>query len=252
MRVPLVSFIAALLFCSSISFAKETLTLVTHESPPYMSETLPDQGAMFYALRKVLKEMGYDLRAEFAPSWTRTKMLAETDPKIDGYAPYRVPEKEDVFVFSNYLFESPWMIGERKDHPIHWKSFDDLTAHVAGNQLGVELRPGTKELVEQKKLRVETTSSQTNNILKLATKRVDFVFTDPLVFRYLVSTDPTLRPYKNNLQLNPKPVVIEKYGIALKKSFANSELLKTLNNKAPELKKYVEEYIAKIESQNKK
>lgn len=156
---------------------RRTLTLITHEAPPYMAEALPDGGAIFYALRKVLESLNYELKVVFAPSWVRAKMDADK-AHIDGYAPYRTIEQTDTFDFTDFIFESPWIIVERKDHPIKWKVPEDLTSYVAGNVQGVELRPGVKELWDKKKIKIETTTTQNNNLLKLATKRVDYIFSD--------------------------------------------------------------------------
>ncbi|AFY02497.1 substrate-binding periplasmic protein [Bdellovibrio bacteriovorus] len=230
--------------------SKKTITLITHEAPPYMSESLPDQGAVFYALRQVFKKSGFDLKVTFAPSWVRAKMNALKDKEVDGYAPFRTVENSDVFEFSDFVFESPWVIAERKEKPIVWNHMRDLSKYVAGNVQGVELRPGVKELADQGQLKIETTTSQNNNILKLATKRVDFVFTDFYVFRYLMATDPSLKPYRARLQLNAKPIVIERYGAALKKSPHSAALIKTLNENSAEFKKHIDDYLTRIEKEN--
>lgn len=234
---------------AKISAQKQVLTLITHEAPPYMSEALPNGGAIFYAISKVIEPLNYDLKVVFAPSWTRAKMNAIKDPNIDGYAPYRTVEQQDLFDFSEYIFESPWVIIERKDHPIQWKTPEDLVKYTAGNVQGVELRPGVKELWDQKKIKIETTTTQNNNLLKLATKRVDYIFSDQFAFRYLMTTDPTLLEYNGKLQINPKPIVIEKYGVALKKSKDSKKILQALNQATPKLKGYAEEYFALLEKQ---
>lgn len=244
-------------FATTISFQaraktsaqKQVLTLITHEAPPYMAESLPNGGAIFYALGKVLEPLNYDLKVVYAPSWIRAKMNAIKDSTADGYAPYRTVEQQELFDFSEYIFESPWVIIERKDHPIQWKTPEDLIKYTAGNVQGVELRPGVKELWDQKKIRIETTTTQSNNLLKLATKRVDYIFSDHFVFRYLMATDPTLQPYRGKLQMNPKPIVIEKYGLALKKTKDSKKILQALNQATPKFKQYLEEYFANLEKQ---
>lgn len=58
-----------------------------------------------------------------------------------------------------------------------------------------------------------------------------------------------LAPYRGKLQMNPKPIVIEKYGVALKKSKDSKQLIEGLNKSAPKFKKYLEEYLTKIEKE---
>lgn len=238
-----------LVFCFQ-ALGKPAITLITHEAPPYMAEALHDQGAIFFALRKILAKNGYELKVVFAPSWVRAKMKALTDTTIDGYAPYRVVENPDVFDFSEFILDSPWVIAERKDKPISWNKVQDLSKYVAGNVQGVELRPGIKELADQGKLKIETTTSQNNNILKLATKRVDFIFSDAFVFRHLMATDSSLKPYRNKLQINAKPIILEQYGIALKKTKKSKELIRLINASRAEFTKHIEDYFRSLETEN--
>ncbi len=245
-------FVSFVVLFSNTSFAQgisklQTLTLITHESPPYMAENLEEGGAVFQALGKVLKPLGYEVKVQFVSSWTRAKMNAQKDPKIDGYAPFRIAEDKDTFDYSNFIFESPWVIVERKDKPIKWKTPEDLVKYTAGNVQGVELRPGVKELAEGGRLKVETTATQNSNILKLISKRVDFVFSDILVYRYLMASDPLLRPYRNKLQMNAKPIVIESYGLALKKSKDSMKIITHLNKHKADFQKYIGDYLNEIE-----
>lgn len=212
-----------------------------------MAESLDSGGAVFFALGKVLKPLGYEVKVQFVSSWIRAKMNAQKDPKVDGYAPYRVEEDKDIFDFTEFLFESPWVMIERKKHPIKWKVPEDLVKYTAGNVQGVELRPGVKELAEAGRLKVETTTTQNNNILKLVAKRVDFVFSDILVYRYLMASDPLLRPHRRELQVNAKPIVIERYGVALKKSKDSMKIIAHLNSHKTEFQKYIWDYLSEIE-----
>lgn len=240
-------FLSPLMCYGRGSSKMQTLTLITHEAPPYMAEALEDQGAVFFALRKVLKPFGYDLKVQFVSSWIRAKMNAQKDPKVDGYAPFRTVEDKDVFDFTDFIFESPWVIVERKEHPIKWKDVEDLTKYTGGNVHGIELRPGVKELAEGGRLKIETTTTQNNNILKLVSKRVDYVFSDIFVYRYLMATDPLLRPHRKDLQVNPKPIVLERYGVALKKSKDSMKIIAHLNKHKADFQKYVGDYLLEIE-----
>ncbi|WP_413557288.1 substrate-binding periplasmic protein [Bdellovibrio sp. HCB209] len=226
--------------------SRKTVTLITHEAAPWMAEKLTDQGAIFYALRKVLEKRNYELKVIFAPSWIRAKMDAVKNPAIDGYAPIRTIEHQDVFDFTEVIFESPWSVGERKDKPIPFHNLESLIPFTAGNVQGVELRPGIDALVK-KGFKIEETSTQANNILKLATGRVDFIFVDKGVYRYMMATEPSLAPYRDKLQLNPKSIVIEKYKVGLKKAIAK-ELVPYLNSSRKELGHYLEEYFEKLET----
>lgn len=228
------------------------IVLITAETPPFMSPTMKDEGAAIYALQKILAKIGYKAEMRYAP-WTRAKMVADKDDTIDGFFPYAARDM-DNFIYSRSLSETPWVLIQRKDHPIHWNKLEDLTKYVAGNVTGIELRPGIKELVDQKKLEVESTTTDTYNLLKLATKRVDLVFMNPNVFQFHMATVPELQPYKNILEINPKPVHIDKYGLALKKNAKNEAFLKEFNKVASqeENMKNIEYYLKHMSKDSQK
>lgn len=222
------------------------IVLITHEAPPWMGEKLPDKGALNYTLQKVFKDMGYDLEMRFVSSWPRAKSIALRDSTVDGYAPFATIENDDIFVFSDFLLENSWVIIERKDAPVVWDKFPDLTRYVAGNVVGVELRPGVKELAEKNKIRIETTTTDAYNLKKLATKRIDIVFMDPFSFRYTMAVTTELAPYKNLLQINPKPIEVTKYGVAIKKGRFPANFMPELNKRKGDIAKYAEEYMSNL------
>ncbi|QDK38193.1 ABC transporter substrate-binding protein [Bdellovibrio sp. NC01] len=219
------------------------LHLITGESPPYMSESMKDQGAAVWALRKIFAKMGYTLVIDFAP-WTRAKITAAKSDTIDGFFPY---SDQDVpnFIYSDIVSETPWVIIQRKDKPIHWSKFSDLSPYTAGNVVGIELRPGIKELYEAKKLNIETTTSDVSNLLKLANKRVDMIFMDATVFQYSMAKEKELQPYRGKLEINAKPILVNKYGIALKNTPRNAAIMKEFNRHVnpQEFAKDVESYL---------
>lgn len=231
-----------------VSHAKKrpTLLLMTGDSPPFMSEKMREQGAAVYALRKVFAKLGYDLEVRFAP-WTRAKLTAEKDTSIDGFFPYAAKDVEN-FIYSEPFSEAPWVIIQRKDKPVHWNKLEDLTKYTAGNVIGIELRPGIRELVESGKLKVENTTTDSYNILKLATKRVDMLFMNPVVFQYVMNTDRQLAEFKGKLEVNPKVIYMDKYGLALRKTPHNAEIIQKLNkaNTTAEVARYMEAYIKQL------
>jgi polar amino acid transport system substrate-binding protein len=232
--------------------AMQKISIITHESRPYLAADLPDQGAGVYALRKCLKKMNYDLQINFVSSWKRAKAVALSDSTVDGYFPYATVESEETFIFSKSFFKGLWIIVERKDHPIHWKKFEDLGKYVGGNVLGVELRPGIKELADSKVLNIENAPDDVSNLRKLATNRVDYVFMNPLTFAYHMAQDPELKPYKGKLQVNSKPIAQSDYGMALKKAHFNKKFMNEFDRiAAQDFNKYIDEYISRLDKEAK-
>lgn len=253
MRFSIISIhLLVLLFLPGALLAAPTkqnkkITLVTHEAAPFMDEKLPDQGALCHALRKAFTRMGYDLNMFVLNSWTRTKIKAVRNEEIDGYAPYASKENEELFDFSDTCYDDPWVIVERKDHPIQWKVPEDLIKYKAGNVQGVEFRPPVKPLVDSGKLTVISTNSDENNIRLLAAQRVDFIFIDKVIFNYYLATDPKISPFRSVLQVNAQPITISHYGIAIKKGHLTPGFMKEFNKQCKMISKDVDDYLEEIE-----
>ena len=239
-----------ILFCATQVTAnspKKKIHLVTHEAPPFMDPNLPDQGALIYALKIIFKKMNYDFRVTILDSWPRAKHKALKDPTIDGYVPYISKENPEDFLYSNYFYSARWGLAERKDKPIQWKTIEDLAAYRAGNVQGVEYRGDIKKLVDSGKLKVTTTSLQENNIRLLATRRVDFIFTDLTTFSYEMNTNKNLAEFKDALQINSKPITISQYGLAIRKNRLPANFLEEFNKHIKDMDIYSEAYFKKLQ-----
>lgn len=215
------------------AFAKmqKVLKFVTSETPPFLSQTMKDQGAAIYALKNIFNKMNMSIEMSFAP-WERAKIIAHDDLKIDGFFPYAAKDMKDEFIYSNFIYEAPWIIVQRKNHRIHWKKFSDLSKLMAGNVTGVELRPGIKELAEHKIIKIDEVVSDNINLQRLGLGRVDFVMMDYVVYRYNMLIDKKLHQYKNKFEINSKPIAISRYGLALRDTPENKEIMKKFNQLA--------------------
>lgn len=251
-------FVLFSLILSWTSFAEEpvkkrkTLRMVTHEVSPLMDSKLPGGGALVDSLRIVLDKMGYDLEVVFVSSWARAKIIAKNDKTIHGYFPYATREHEKIFDFSEFFLEDPWVIAERKENPVVWKKAEDLAKYTGGNVTGVELRPGIKELFDAGKLKIETTSSNFYNLQKLINKRVDYVFIDLFIFHNEMNNNPALKIHKDKLQVNIKPVVVNRYGIAVRKDNVSKDFLPEFNKISGETTKYIVAYADRMKKMMEK
>ncbi|MEK2645992.1 substrate-binding periplasmic protein [Bdellovibrio sp. BCCA] len=222
------------------------------ESPPFLSESMKDQGAGIFALRKLLKKAGYDLEVRFAP-WERAKVIARSDASVGGIFPYAAKDLAD-FLYSKPIYRAKWVIVERKQNPITWDKIEDLSKFTMGNVTGVELRPGIKELAETNKLKVENASTDLNNLLKLANKRIDFITMDATVFKYQMWVEPKLQSFREALQINPKFITVTEYGLALKKSPDHEALLKVFNKVSSfeEANRHIDFYLEHLQDSSSK
>ncbi|MBC7465765.1 MAG: transporter substrate-binding domain-containing protein [Bdellovibrio sp.] len=230
---------------STFAKSQNVFVLISTESPPFLSKQMKDQGAAIYALNMILKKMNVSTKISFAP-WRRAKIIASEDLKIDGFFPYSAIDMKDNFIYSNFIYEAPWVIVQRKTHPIRWKKIEDLSGMTAGNVTGVEFRPGIEELVDQKKIKIDEVVSDNINLLRLGLERVDFVMMDYFVYQSVMSTDKALLAYKNKFEVNEKPITISRYGLALRKTNQNKKRMDQFNQLASVdlFAKHIEYYLS--------
>ncbi len=206
--------------------------LESMELPPFISGSLPSQGAAVYALTEIFKKAGYDLHVRIVPI-LRIRTLQFRDPNVSGFFPSFV---DDDFVegltLSKSIYETPWVIIERKDKVIQWQDPKDLTKYKGGNVKGYTIRSQVKKIYEENKLNIEGASDDASNLLKLANKRIDYVFTDAHIFKFLMATDPRLKEYQNTLQINQKIVVMNRYGVAFKQDTFSKKVMEDFNKVA--------------------
>lgn len=241
-------FLLALIFFSPFSTlaAEKKIHLITFETPPFISEGLPEQGAAIYALKELFKKAGYKVDVSFAP-FLRGRTMALKDETVSGFFPVTQVNITPDFVMSKIVYQTPWMFAERKESSIAWKIPEDVLPYRIGNASGYELAKSFQHLADNKKLKIESAPSDELNLLKLANKRIDLAFVDAGVFQYLLKTSEKLKPFQNQLQLNAKMVHMDQYGIAFKKSLKGLKDLEAFNKIASE-----EEFTRAIETYFKK
>lgn len=213
-----------------------------------MSENLPYKGAATYALGEILKKVGYDLKVRIVPIM-RIRTLQFRDPNIRGFFPSFV---DDDFVeglqLSKTFYETPWVIIERVDKPIKWKTPADLAKYRGGNVKGYTIRSQVRKIYKDNKLQLESAPDDASNLLKLANKRVDYVFTDAHVFKFLMATDPRLKEFAEVLRINPKIVVMNRYGIAFKKDPESRKVMELFNKvlDPADFERFIADYFQKL------
>lgn len=225
-------FIIAALTASTSALAKnKTVQIVTFEAPPHMDPKLPEQGAGVYALRQTFLKAGYDLKISFAPL-KRAKVLALETHEISGYFPVSPYDLDKHFAPSNTIYVSPWVIAERKDHVITWKKPADLGKYVGSANLQYTQPTEIVKLVKEKKLNLETAPDDTVNIIKLANKRIDYIFIDATMFKFLTMTNPEIKPFADKLQINATPVELLDYTVGFKKNPSSQKIMDDFNKVA--------------------
>lgn len=209
-----------LLVCSCATAQQEdrTVRLATLEWPPYTTQEFADGGASTAVVRAALAAVGYKLEVEFFP-WKRAVALTRKPSKFDGYFPeYMSDAIARRCRMSDPIGNGPIGFAQSIDHPIQWKTLEDLTPYRIGivqdyvNTTALDLR------FAQRKQAFDPARDDTQNLLKLAAGRVALAVVDQRVFDHLMQHDPQLTAYKNKLAFNSRPLEIKQLFICFRPS----------------------------------
>ncbi len=169
----------------------KTINLATLDWPPYISPDFQDKGYVFEIVEEAFKRVGYKVKIKFYP-WPRTMRLAERGV-VDGYFPeYYNPDLKKHFVFSKAYPGGPAGFFKRKDKNLGFKTVPNMKDFTAlkKHRLGVvRSYTNTEHLDNADYLTKDETTSDTLNLRKLYNDRVQLIFIDPNVARYLIQKD---------------------------------------------------------------
>ena len=99
--------------------------LATVNWPPFLSETLPEQGILTAISKEAFKDAGITLKVSFVP-WKRALENAKRG-KYDGLlGAYKTDERLEYFHYTERLFDSEEGFIKRKGHHFRYQSLDDL------------------------------------------------------------------------------------------------------------------------------
>lgn len=220
--------ISSLLFSEALAGSKKVVRLSTFEAPPFMSETLPEQGAAIYALREMLRKQGYSLEVTFAP-FLRARSLSLQRSDSSGFFPVTNVNVTSDFLLSKTVYTSNWVFAERKNRLIKWNKAEDLAPYNIGNVKGYDLDEMLEVVNKQQALKIDESPSDELNLLKLANSRIDLALIDATMFEYLMKTSAKLRPYAGQMQINAKSIHLDEYGVGFKKTALGKEHMQIFN-----------------------
>ncbi len=128
--------ICVFLISVSTSPAREIVRLSNGEWPPYLSQTLPDQGAASQIVKAAFDAVDVDVEYVFRP-WKRAYRYAAT-----GYAEGRVchgtvvwvytAERAKIFHYSDVVIEDNEVLFHLHEKPLKWQKIEDLHGKVIG------------------------------------------------------------------------------------------------------------------------
>ncbi|GAB6887231.1 ABC transporter substrate-binding protein [Desulfothermus okinawensis JCM 13304] len=162
--------------------AKEKITLLTLEWPPYVGKELPQKGYTYVLVKKVLEKMGYSVEIKFRP-WTRIIHKGKKG-EIDGFFPaYYVKWREKYFYISDPFYGGPIVFLARKQSKIKYKHIEDLRTYRIGLVKGYI---NTDKIDNANYLIKDYARNDLINLKKLIKGRVDLIVIDKYVAYYLM------------------------------------------------------------------
>ncbi|GAK50996.1 ABC-type amino acid transport/signal transduction systems, periplasmic component/domain [Candidatus Moduliflexus flocculans] len=224
-------FFILLFFSGMPAWGQETrdVYLASLEWPPYVGETLPEQGAIAVVAREAFAAMGYTLHIEFFP-WMRAIYTVKRDNMYAGYFPeYYAKGIEEEFLFSSPLGVSPLGFVERKDAPVVWQTLDDLKGLAIGTVNGYVNTEEFDRKAAAGELQVDTVMLDSSNILKVAAQRIQIAVIDRYVLEYLFQHDAEVSKVKDAVQFNAKILEEKQLFICFRRSPENEQLRTIFN-----------------------
>lgn len=181
-----------------------SVKLTSLEWPPYTASHLARQGVTAAVVSAAMASMGYRVEVSFYP-WNRATALVRSRSSYIGYFPeYMSKEVSSDFLLSDPIGSGPLGLAEHIDAPIHWASLDDLARFQVGVVIGYINSDRFDDRVRQGRQRVDYASSDKQNLLKLAAKRVPVAVIDRRVFDYLTRHDTQVAAVAHKLRFNAR------------------------------------------------
>lgn len=182
--------------CMPAAAAEQAVRLASLFWPPYTGRDLPMQGTTTEAVRELLDRHGYTLSVDFMP-WARAiKVVEGPSSGYDGYFPeYYTEELGQRCTLAGPIGESPLGFVVRADRAdtISWDRLEDLKQYRIGLVQDYINTDEFDALVADGTLAVELTTADQQNILKVASGRLDMAVIDSNVLSWLIEHDNQVR-----------------------------------------------------------
>lgn len=187
-------FLCAL--CPPGMAAEREVRLASLFWPPYTGTDLPGQGSTTQAVQELLSSNGYSLSVDFMP-WARAiKVVDGPGSGYDGYFPeYYTRALGQRCTLAGPVGESPlgFVVHRKRADAIGWDRLEDLGQYRIGLVQDYINTDEFDALVADGTLAVELTTADQQNILKVASGRLDMAVIDRNVLSWLIEHDSQVR-----------------------------------------------------------
>lgn len=193
---------AVLSFSILTASTAQAVVLTSLEWPPYTGAALPDQGKTSQVVRAAFSASGEALTIKFLP-WQRAVDEAKVNPDVVGYFPEYLDPKSSC-LFSEPIGYGPLGFAQSRDKPVVWENLDDLKDKKIGVVSGYVNTQEFDNKVASNEIKVDSTNSDLQNLLKLSNGRLDLAVIDENVMNYLLTSEPKLKDVAAKINFNEK------------------------------------------------
>lgn len=151
-----------------------TIHISNGEWAPFMGTSLPYHGFVSRIVTEAFRLEGVSVHYEFFP-WARAYYVAQHGEFDASIGWYWNEDRAQDFLFSDPVFVESQVLFFLKDRPLPWSALSDLQGKSIGAVRGYTYGDDFKKLEESKRINVQRTSSDAQNLKMLLAGRIDAV-----------------------------------------------------------------------------
>ncbi|BEV71764.1 hypothetical protein THUN1379_12460 [Paludibacterium sp. THUN1379] len=163
-----------LLTASSVAMAARPMSIVlsNQEYPPYEGQSLAGHGLLSRVVSEAFRLQNVKVHYVFYPN-NRNLQSARTGA-VDGSLGWAItPERQKDLLYTDPVMSLRMVFFQRKDHPLSWKSLQDLSDSRIGITTGNTYSQEFGRLQSAGILHTETSPDDLSNLRKLLAGHID-------------------------------------------------------------------------------
>lgn len=211
----------------SLAIADEKVRITNGEWKPYLSKSLPENGAASLIVKEAFAAAGVPVEYGFFP-WKRAFRLAKEGVWDGSVVWVRTPERDRDFLFSDVVIAEPEYLFHLKSAPLDWTYPIDLRGLKIGGTLHT-VYPVFDPLDRAGIIRIERAGTYEELFRRLLAGRIDAIPQVLNVGSYLIRTTLS-EDQQKRITFSPTPIQTREYRLMLSKAIPeNTELLERFN-----------------------
>ncbi|MGS0536346.1 substrate-binding periplasmic protein [Pseudoalteromonas sp. SaAl2] len=160
----------------------KTINISAGEWPPFLSESLPHQGAVAHLIRDIYAEAGMQVNFTFLP-WGRA-YHDTNNGKYDATAVWmHSKERENAYYYSDAVLNERFVFFYQQKNHFDWQSIADLKGLIIGGGLSYSYGAAFDQAIENGVFALSRVGTTEQNFRRLAIGRID-VFAEEISVGY--------------------------------------------------------------------